>query len=587
LAALAMLFLCVPALAPAVASASSAGVFSEPLSEAASRLVPAVKACEPHNIRPGVSGTVPAAGLPEGGNRVRIKGQGFFWEEGCGIILGAKKVLFGSREATGITSLSPSELQVVAPAGTGTVAVTVFTALESVDAVPYTYEEEPEITAVAPGSGPITGGTTVTITGTSLAAASAVQFVGEQIANAESFKVESAQKIVAVAPPGEGTVCVTVTTPIGTSHEDGGCEFAYLAPKPTVTQLEPSTGTTLGGATVKITGTGFTGATAVTFGGKAAKGFKVESETSIAAVSPTGAAGKVNVTVTTGSGTSAAVPGDEFTYFLAAPVFSTSGKEVGLSHTPLLVEGRLTIDNPALVEVKCTVLLSGEAWNQVVNGETRGVGEETGLSTSGCTDPGLTVYEPDGKKAVQEYSVFVTAEEPLEEEHVEAEVCASLGPPSQCSEKYRAKLIAAVRRRESSLPWKVELARGEREGESVVLQRTGLHALGETAAADDAQSQTGTCYPKEGSTPASWTSVPKGCLLITVVVPQLPLEYVLYGSQELEWHDGSKNGLFPSNLLFEEGGGLFLSGGEAGEETTVAGEPKVLGTTSLELVTVK
>ena len=52
-----------------------------------------------------------------------------------------------------------------------------------------------------------------------------------------------------------------------------------------------------------ITGTNFTGATAVTFGGTAATGVTVVNATTITAVTPAHAAGVVNVAVTTPGGT--------------------------------------------------------------------------------------------------------------------------------------------------------------------------------------------------------------------------------------------------------------------------------------------
>ena len=67
-----------------------------------------------------------------------------------------------------------------------------------------------------------------------------------------------------------------------------------------------------------ITGTNFTGATAVMFGGTAATSFVVNSATQITAVDPAEAAGTVNVTVTTSAGTSATSASDDFTYVAAA-----------------------------------------------------------------------------------------------------------------------------------------------------------------------------------------------------------------------------------------------------------------------------
>ena len=54
-----------------------------------------------------------------------------------------------------------------------------------------------------------------------------------------------------------------------------------------------------------ITGTGFTGATAVSFGGTPATSFTVDSDLSISATTPPHALGPVVVAVTTPAGTSA------------------------------------------------------------------------------------------------------------------------------------------------------------------------------------------------------------------------------------------------------------------------------------------
>ena len=82
---------------------------------------------------------------------------------------------------------------------------------------------------------------------------------------------------------------------------------------PTVSAIKPTDGSSAGGTDVTVTGTNFTGATAVHFGGHAVKSFTVKSLTSITAKAPAGS-GTVNVTVTTPAGTSADIKADKFKY---------------------------------------------------------------------------------------------------------------------------------------------------------------------------------------------------------------------------------------------------------------------------------
>ena len=83
----------------------------------------------------------------------------------------------------------------------------------------------------------------------------------------------------------------------------------------TVTGVSPGSGPVSGGTSVTITGSGFTGATAVNFGATAASSFTVNSDSSITATAPPATAvGPADVTVTTPSGTSATSSADQYTY---------------------------------------------------------------------------------------------------------------------------------------------------------------------------------------------------------------------------------------------------------------------------------
>jgi antibiotic biosynthesis monooxygenase (ABM) superfamily enzyme len=99
---------------------------------------------------------------------------------------------------------------------------------------------------------------------------------------------------------------------------------------PTVAAVSPNGGPPAGGTSVTITGTNLTGASAVSFGGSAAARFAVNGATSITAIAPAGAVGTVDVTVTTGSGTSATSAADHFTY--ASPRMAQQGPKLVGSH---------------------------------------------------------------------------------------------------------------------------------------------------------------------------------------------------------------------------------------------------------------
>ncbi|MEA2634842.1 MAG: hypothetical protein QOH92_1609, partial [Chloroflexota bacterium] len=175
----------------------------------------------------------------------------------------------------------------------------------------------PAVSSVAPSGGPLAGGTGVTITGTSFTGATAVSF---GTTAAVTFNVASDTQITATSPAGSaGPVDVTVTAVDGSSAIVPADQFTYAA-APAVSSVAPSGGPAAGGTSVAISGTNFTGATAVSFGSAAAS-FTVTNDTQISATSPAGT-GLADVTVTTVGGTSATSAADHFTY-TGSPAVST------------------------------------------------------------------------------------------------------------------------------------------------------------------------------------------------------------------------------------------------------------------------
>ena len=111
---------------------------------------------------------------------------------------------------------------------------------------------------------------------------------------------------------------VVATNLLGTSYgSDETFTTPPVGPPPRVRRLSPKKGSVSGGTSVRITGADLTGATAVMFGSTDARSFRVNSARSITAVSPEGAPGTVDVTVTTPNGESAISVKDRFT--LKAP----------------------------------------------------------------------------------------------------------------------------------------------------------------------------------------------------------------------------------------------------------------------------
>jgi hypothetical protein len=158
----------------------------------------------------------------------------------------------------------------------------------------------PSISAFSPTSG--ASGTSVTISGQGFTAATTVAFNG----TGATFTVLSDSSISATVPSGATTGLISVITAGGsTSSSSSFTVSGGAAPPPSapvVSSFSPSSGPV--GTSMSIFGSGFTGATAVTFNGVSAS-FSVSSDTLIVTSVPTGATtGSIAVTGPGGTGTS-------------------------------------------------------------------------------------------------------------------------------------------------------------------------------------------------------------------------------------------------------------------------------------------
>jgi hypothetical protein len=194
------------------------------------------------------------------------------------------------------------------------VAVVLFVAASSVsvDAIAASL---PTVSSLSPTSGPTRGGTAVTLTGRGFRHARRVYFGGVITTR---FSITSDTRLKVTAPKHAAAVVdVRVTTSSGTSARTAKDHYRYVAP-PVITGVTPPAGPTDGGASVTITGSGFTRLTRLSIGG-AAVGFRVASSTRLTAVTPAHAAGLAAVRLTGAYGTSATSTHAQLTYVADPP----------------------------------------------------------------------------------------------------------------------------------------------------------------------------------------------------------------------------------------------------------------------------
>lgn len=147
---------------------------------------------------------------------------------------------------------------------------------------------------------------------------------------------------------------------------------------PAVTKVSPSKGAAVGGTVVSIKGTGFSGASEVTFGSKPAAKYEVTSADTISATAPPGTTGTVDVRVSTPDGTSEAVSADHFTY----------GGPTITAFTPK--------EGPKAGGTKVTI--TGSGFNTLAGKTTFEFGTAPGTSVSCSSSSSCTVLTPaDGR----------------------------------------------------------------------------------------------------------------------------------------------------------------------------------------------
>lgn len=156
----------------------------------------------------------------------------------------------------------------------------------------------PVISGISPSSGPISGGTVVTLTGTHFAGATKVRF---NMSEATNLNVVSDNQVICTTPPQTGTAVVTLLNNAGSNH----VEFTYTGgggPAPVINSVSPTSGTNAGGTTVTINGSNLNYVMHVMFGGVPATDAVSVSSSQIVCTSPSVPSQTVSVQVRTPNG---------------------------------------------------------------------------------------------------------------------------------------------------------------------------------------------------------------------------------------------------------------------------------------------
>jgi len=247
---------------------------------------------------------------------------------------GSTSVQFGGAPAASFTVLSDTAIKAIVGSG-ATGAVTVATPKGTASLSGFTFAGVPTISGFSPASAG--EGSTVTITGTYLTGTSAIQFGG---VNARSIAILTDTSLTAVVDTG-ASGNIVLATPGGTATRGG---FNYIGP--TIGSFTPSAGNE--GTTITIMGTGFTGTTAVSFGGIPAISFVVVSPTTITAVLGAGGTGNVTVVNNSGQSTRAGFAFTGPTIDSFAPAMAGTGTKITIYGTNFSGTTQVTVAGDAV-----------------------------------------------------------------------------------------------------------------------------------------------------------------------------------------------------------------------------------------------
>ena len=206
---------------------------------------------------------------------------------------------------------------------------------DSLDVNTLTVDAPPTVGSLVSATGTSGVNSTITITGSGFSHALVVDWMQNgAVVSWNPPTIVSSTSITVSVPTylAPGVYNVVVVTPGGPSATSNSSVFTELSGPPIVNSAYPNSGSINGGTAVTVYGQYFSGVTAVSFGGRPAAAFTVNSGNSITAVAPASTTGgTVDIRVTSARGTSSIAAFDRFTYTgpLITAVSPSFGRTVG------------------------------------------------------------------------------------------------------------------------------------------------------------------------------------------------------------------------------------------------------------------
>ena len=326
-----------------------------------------------YRVAPTVTSVTPIAGSINGGTSLTINGTGF--------LIGATVTIGGTTcanpnmlSSTAITCITRSRV-----AGLVDVVVTNPDLQTGTGVGQYTYQPAPTISNVSPVDGIISGGTTLTLTGTGYLAGATVN-IGPT--SCGTVTVVNPTTITCVTNASAFGIYNVVITNFDNQSATALNAFTYRA-APTFTSITPNGGALAGGTLVSIIGSHFYNGSTVTIDGNACTSPSVVSTTLITCTTPTHIAGVVDVVVTNAD--SQTVTGSGAYTYRPAPIVSGITPSGGLptGGTNVTITGSNFIATP-------TVTIGGVTCPSAVFVDANTITCQTGISPVGTYDVVVT-----------------------------------------------------------------------------------------------------------------------------------------------------------------------------------------------------